>query len=116
WEGLDGSQVLTHFPPADSYNAVATVPEVVFSVRNFKDHEHSRESMYVFGYGDGGGGPTAEMLERLARMKDVDGLPRVEIAPPQAFFSKIAEKWDDYTTWVGELYFEMHRGTYTSQA
>jgi alpha-mannosidase len=76
WEGLDGSQVLTHFPPADTYNSVANVQEVLKSSRLFKEHDRARDSMLVFGYGDGGVG-TPEMLEQPGRMADVDGLPRV---------------------------------------
>jgi alpha-mannosidase len=116
WEGLDGSRVLTHFPPLDTYNAVANVEEVLFNVRNFKDHERSKESYMLFGYGDGGGGPTLDMLEQVKRMGDVDGLPRVEMRSPQEFFTRLEEDAQDLTVWVGELYLELHRGTYTTQA
>ncbi len=116
WEGLDGSQVLVHFPPADTYNADASVKELLFNVTNFKDHERANESYYLFGYGDGGGGPTQEMLEQLSRVKDVDGLPRVEIRTPQEFFERCKADAKDMPVWVGELYFELHRGTYTTQA
>ncbi len=116
WEGIDGSQVLTHFPPADTYNAEASVKDVVYNVSNFKDHERAKESYLLFGYGDGGGGPTPAMLEQIRRMKDVDGLPRVEIRSPEEFFTRCAADLKDPTIWVGELYFELHRGTYTSQA
>lgn len=116
WEGLDGSQVLAHFPPADTYNGSGSVQDIMFGLKNFKDHERARESMYIYGWGDGGGGPTDEMLERLGRIKDVDGVPKVTLQPPSAFFKKAEERWDRYTKWVGELYFEYHRGTYTTQA
>jgi alpha-mannosidase len=116
WEGLDGSQVLTHFPPTDTYNSVASVKEVIYHVNNFKDHERARESYLLFGYGDGGGGPTTGMLEQLQRMKDVDGLPQVQMRSPHAFFTRCAADAKDLPTWVGELYFELHRGTYTTQA
>jgi alpha-mannosidase len=116
WEGLDGSRVLTHFPPADTYNALANVEELVQSMQRFKDHGRSDASLYIFGFGDGGGGPNEAMLERLQRMHNVDGLPRVHIDAPVTFFEHCAETARDLTTWVGELYFELHRGTYTSQA
>jgi alpha-mannosidase len=116
WEGLDGSRVLTHFPPADTYSAEATVKEVLFNLSNFKEYDRARESYMLFGYGDGGGGPTPEMLERLRRMADVDGLPRVTIRPPGEFFERCAADIQEPATWVGELYFEFHRGTYTTQA
>jgi alpha-mannosidase len=116
WEGLDGSQVLAHFPPADTYNGSGSVQELMLGLKNFKDHERARESMYIYGWGDGGGGPTDEMLERLGRLKDVDGVPKVTLQPPSAFFKQAEQRWDRYTKWVGELYFEYHRGTYTTQA
>jgi alpha-mannosidase len=116
WQGLDGSEVLTHFPPADTYNAEATVPELRAAAAAYKDHPRSRRSLLVFGHGDGGGGPTAEMLERLRRVGDLAGMPPVEIAAPEVFFDELAAEAQDLRTVVGELYFEYHRGTYTSQA
>lgn len=116
WEGMDGSQVLTHFPPADTYTARADVAEVLRNVQNFKEHDRARESLMLYGYGDGGGGPTPEMLEQLCRMQEVDGLPRVVSRSPQEFFERCADDIKHPTTWVGELYLELHRGTYTSQA
>jgi alpha-mannosidase len=116
WEGLDGSQVLTHFPPADTYNSMANVQEVLRTSQKFKEHDRSRESMLLFGYGDGGGGPTPEMLEQLKRMGDLDGLPRVTQRPVREFFARCEAEIQDPVTWVGELYFELHRGTYTTQA
>ncbi len=116
WEGLDGSQVLTHFPPADTYNSMANVKEVLYNVTNFKDHDRANESYLLFGYGDGGGGPTTAMLEQLGRMGDVDGLPRVQMRSPQEFFTRCEADAKDPLVWVGELYFELHRGTYTTQA
>ncbi len=116
WEGIDGTRILTHFPPADTYNGDASVREILYSERNFKDHAGSRDSLYLFGIGDGGGGPSREMLEQIRRMKNVDGLPPVEIADPQRFFDRLAGDADRLQTWVGELYLELHRGTYTTHA
>jgi alpha-mannosidase len=116
WQGLDGSEVLTHFPPADTYNAEATVAELHREGASYKDHGRSRHSLLVFGHGDGGGGPTDEMLERLRRARDVAGLPRTTIRSPAEFFDLLEADASDLRTVVGELYFELHRGTYTSQA
>ena len=116
WQGLDGSEVLTHFPPADTYNAEATVAELHREGATYKDHGRSRHSLMVFGHGDGGGGPTAEMLERLRRARDIAGLPRTTIRSPVEFFDLLEADASDLRTVVGELYFELHRGTYTSQA
>jgi alpha-mannosidase len=116
WEGLDGSRVLTHFPPANIYEGNGTAKEVLYSMTNYKDLDRSTEAYYLFGFGDGGGGPTRPMLEQLKRMHDVDGLPRVEIRSPLDFFTRLEANSQDLLTWVGELYFELHRGTYTTQA
>jgi len=116
WEGIDGSRVLTHFPPTDTYNGMATVAEVLMHYTNFKDKDRASESCMLFGFGDGGGGPTEEMLERIRRMKDIPGLPSVTIRKPQAFFARCEKDITDPIVWSGELYMEGHRGTYTTQA
>ncbi|HEX5898549.1 MAG TPA: glycoside hydrolase family 38 C-terminal domain-containing protein [Solirubrobacteraceae bacterium] len=115
WVGIDGSAVLAHFPPADTYNAEATVPELRRAARDFKDHALSTRSLLVFGWGDGGGGPTAQMLETLVRVEDLQGVPRTTIGDPEAFFARLADE-ADWPEVVGELYLEYHRGTYTTQA
>jgi alpha-mannosidase len=116
WEGIDGSRVLTHFPPSDTYNGVATVEDIVKHDTNFKDNDRASESALVYGYGDGGGGPTEEMLERIRRMKDVAGLPRVTPRAPADFFPRFKANIVDPIVWSGELYFELHRGTYTTHS
>jgi alpha-mannosidase len=116
WEGLDGTRVFTHFPPVDTYNAEFSGREMAHLVRNFRDKGRSRHSLVPFGFGDGGGGPTREMLARAKRLRDLEGAPRVAIEPPAAFFAKAAAEYHDAPVWVGELYLELHRGTYTSQA
>jgi alpha-mannosidase len=115
WVGIDGSAVLAHFPPADTYNAEVTVPELRRAARDFKDHALSARSLLVFGWGDGGGGPTARMLETLARVEDLQDVPRTAIGDPEAFFAELTDE-ADWPEVVGELYLEYHRGTYTTQA
>ena len=109
WEGIDGSRIFTHFPPADTYNGSFTPEEVGASVRNFKDGHSSQRSLYLFGWGDGGGGPQAEMIESAHRLG-------VELGRAADFFDSASAEATDLTTAVGELYFELHRGTYTSQS
>jgi alpha-mannosidase len=116
WQGIDGTRIFTHFPPADTYNAAMTPSELAYNVRNFKDHGRSRRSLYVYGYGDGGGGPTVEMLENARRLADVEGMPRVTLEKSSEFFRKAEEEARDLPLWVGELYLELHRATYTTQA
>lgn len=116
WQGIDGSEVLGHFPPADNYNSDINVKELLHAQREFKDHDSSGTSLLVFGYGDGGGGPTTAMLESLRRVADLQGLPRTQCATSDEFFEALEAEAADRHVVVGELYFEYHRGVYTSQA
>ncbi|XP_005113086.2 alpha-mannosidase 2C1 [Aplysia californica] len=117
WEGIDGSSVLAHFPPGDSYKMTGTVNQVRRSSTNFQDKGRSNRSLFLFGYGDGGNGPSEEMMERLLRMKDCDGLPKVHMSNSDEFFDAVEkEKPDMLCRWRGELYLELHNGTYTTWA
>eukprot|EP00871_Galdieria_phlegrea_P001735 jgi/Galph1/2562/GphlegSOOS_G1192.1 len=117
WEGLDGHSVLAHFPPADTYNSIGTVEEVVFSSTNNQELGIFNESLMLFGHGDGGGGPNPAILESLSRMKDVAGVPHVELdTTPEQFFQEMEKYEKELPHWIGELYLEDHRGTLTSQA
>jgi alpha-mannosidase len=116
WQGIDGTRLFTHFPPADTYNALMTPKELAYSVRNFREHDRATRSLTIYGYGDGGGGPTAEMLENARRLRNVEGMPTVTLEKASAFFKKAEEDAKDLPVWVGELYLELHRGTYTTQA
>lgn len=108
--------MLTHFPPSDTYNGFVSVEELQRHYTRFKDRERANESCLLFGYGDGGGGPTEEMMERVRRLRDVPGLPDLEIRPPSEFFARCEADLKDPVVWTGELYFEKHRGTYTTHA
>lgn len=116
WEGLDGTRVFTHFPPVDTYNSELSGAEMAHLVRNFSEKGLANRSLVPFGHGDGGGGPTREMLARAARLRDLEGSARVEIEAPSAFFEKALADHADPAVWVGELYLELHRATYTTQA
>ena len=118
WEGIDGTRVLTHFPPVDTYNAEITPAELAYSVGRFAEHEWSSWSLMPFGYGDGGGGPTARCSSGCAGSADLDGMPRVEQGAPAEFFDRVDAEiagGAPVPVWRGELYFETHRGTLTSQ-
>jgi alpha-mannosidase len=114
WEGIDGTRTLAHFPPADTYNGDMSVLEVLKGDRQFAQHAVSRRSLYPFGYGDGGGGPTRAMLESARRMQDLDGVPRVETDTVASFWDAVRAEAAELPVWVGELYLEYHRGTYTT--
>ncbi|HET6172740.1 MAG TPA: glycoside hydrolase family 38 C-terminal domain-containing protein [Gaiellales bacterium] len=116
WRGDDGSEVLAHYPPADTYNSVVSAPELLKVARSYRDHDHARTSLLVFGYGDGGGGPTRDMLETLRRAADLQGLPRTTQRTSEEFFDALEADGGDRPVVTGELYFEYHRGVYTSQA
>ena len=116
WQGIDGSEVLTHFPPANTYNAVATVEQLRRNVKVYKDSDRSGQSLLLYGVGDGGGGPTRDMLERIRRAEDLQGLPQTVNRNTTDFWEQLEEGFTDRPVRVGELYFELHRGTYTTQA
>ncbi len=116
WEGLDGTRVFTHFPPVDTYNSELTGAELAHASANFSDKAGATTSLLPFGHGDGGGGPTREMVARAARLIDLDGSPRVTVERPAEFFARAEGEYADPPIWAGELYLEYHRGTYTSQA
>jgi alpha-mannosidase len=114
WEGIDGSEVLVHL--YNDYNSQTNPASVIqrWNERVQKDGFSTR--LFPFGWGDGGGGPTRDHLEFLRRERDLEGVPKVKIASPAAYFEdQEAKGWPD-ARYVGELYFQAHRGTYTSQA
>ena len=116
WEGIDGTRVFTHFPPVDTYNSEISGAELAHASRNFAEHGYATRSLVPFGHGDGGGGPTREMLARAYRTADLEGSPKVRLESPSAFFEAAHADHRKPAVWSGELYLEFHRGTYTSQA
>jgi alpha-mannosidase len=114
WRGLDGSQVLTHFPPADTYNSHGRLTHVLKSISNNKQKAVNAKSLLLFGHGDGGGGPDDYMLEALHRLQDLRDVPKVKFGSVEGFFEEL--EGSEYPTWQGELYFELHRGTFTTMA
>jgi len=116
WQGIDGSQVLTHMLPEETYNSPAAPRSVRKIEQNYKDSGISHHSLMVFGIGDGGGGPGVEHLERLARIKNLAGLSPVKQESAADFFKKWRVEADRFPTWVGELYLERHEGTLTTEA
>jgi alpha-mannosidase len=116
WQGIDGSRVLAHLPPEDTYNGPAAPRSLVKLENDYLDKGVSDRALMLFGIGDGGGGPGEEHLERLLREKNLSGLCPVIQEPAEKFFSRLRDGSDRYSTWVGELYLEKHQGTFTSQA
>jgi len=122
WRGIDGSEVLTHFINTPShrwfatYNGTLEPWQVKGTWDAYKQKEHHDEVLLSFGFGDGDGGPTAEMLEYGRRLNDFPGSPRVSLGRAIDFFRRLEEDAAALPVWHGELYLEFHRGTYTTQA
>ena len=130
--GIDGSRVLTHFmttpelredfvhglPYKKTYNGVMGPAAAVGSWESYIQKDLNNELIMAFGYGDGGGGPSKEMLETAGRLKNFPGIPRVRMRFPSEYFADLEKRLagGEVPEWTGELYLEYHRGTYTSQA
>ena len=116
WRGIDGSEVLTHFPPEDTYNASVVPRELIPAETRFNENTILDEFMSLYGIGDGGGGPKEEYVERALRLADLEGCPKVKFDRADRFFERLSRHRDQLPTWSGELYLELHRGTLSVQA
>lgn len=126
WRGIDGSEIPTHFitTPCRSwfltYNAMMTVAEVKQNWAEYHQKHVHLEPLLTYGFGDGGGGPTEEMLHTALRMSAAPsrftGLPQIKHENTGSLMKRVAAKADELPAWDGELYLEYHRGTYTTQA
>lgn len=130
WQGLDGTRVLTHFSTtkktesffAATYNSDASPDETLNTWTNFQQKDYGAPGvtpplLMSYGWGDGGGGPTREMLENLREMGEFPSTPQIHTGRVDEFFRKLEnDVGDNLPTWNGELYLEYHRGTYTTQA
>jgi alpha-mannosidase len=128
WRGIDGTEVLTHFITAPDLHATTTYytyngpmrpADMIGTWNNYRQQDINDSLLYLCGWGDGGGGPTEEQLERVQIMNDLPAFPRVHFGRAETFFMELYQRvWKNprLPTWVGELYLEYHRGTYTSQA
>jgi alpha-mannosidase len=130
WQGIDGSKVVAYFLTTQSYdsNSFNTTycpnlkPTHVMGTWRRHGQQHLNSELFlVYGHGDGGGGPTREMLHNIRRMeRGIPGCPTVKHAPMRPFFEGLIERMqtnpERYPVWVGELYAEFHRGTLTSVA
>ncbi|MBQ9789555.1 MAG: alpha-mannosidase [Lentisphaeria bacterium] len=116
WRGIDGSEVLTHFPPENNYNADVLPVAQNQAQDRFAEAGFLDEFVSLFGIGDGGGGPAMHHLERAERLQNLDGVPKFKYSKTADFFERLAAKNPKLAKWDGELYLEMHRGTLTTQA
>ena len=116
WKGIDGTSIFSHFPPADTYVSDGSVEDVLKNVTNNRDKGRTNCSLLLFGEGDGGGGPHLSHVEHLARVQNFEGLPKVKFSTCHDFFKEAEETSSKLMTWEGELYLELHNGTYTTMA
>jgi alpha-mannosidase len=116
WQGLDGSEIVAHQVrnPRGGYNGAVDADALLRTWDGFRDKGAHRASLYVYGHGDGGGGPDAAMRARLPRLAWLPGLPEVQRGRADAFFAGVDAQ--RLPVWRGEQYLQFHRGTYTSQA
>lgn len=128
WRGIDGTEVLTHFvtapgedlpSPSYTYNGPLHPKDMIGTWRRYQQQVINDQLLYLGGWGDGGGGPAEDQLERAQIMANLPAFPLVRMGRVDAYFDDLYQRvWEHprLPTWVGELYLEYHRGTYTSQA
>jgi len=116
WVGIDGTSIPSHFLPADTYIGQNTPDELDRGDRQYAQSGVLPAWLQAYGWGDGGGGPTEDSIERVARYADCEGMPRTRHSSVQSFVDKLLDASDRLPVWAGELYLELHRGTYTTQA
>lgn len=114
WKGMDGSEIVSFLPTSYTYK---TDPMELNHVWKNRCQARDLDAFLLpFGYGDGGGGPSRDHIEYALRQKNLEGSVKVKFSDPVEFFEDMQEKGGPKNTYVGELYFTAHRGTYTSQA
>lgn len=116
WEGNDGSKVLAHsfLNPNGGYNGHINPEDVHQTWKNFIGKRIQDETLLAFGWGDGGGGPSEDMLQNYERIKDYPVLPRLRMGKVEEFYDSLTR--EGLPTYVGEMYLELHRATLTTQA
>lgn len=117
WSGHDGSEVLVHILPQDrDYNGKMQADDLVKAEQGLIEKDRLDQFIYTYGVGDGGGGPTDLMVERAPYLQSLEGVPKVEFGSIEGALDHFRAHQDELELWTGEIYFEGHRGTYTSQA
>ena len=114
WVGLDGSQVLVHLH--NDYNSQTSPANTIQRWRERVQKDGIATRLMPFGWGDGGGGPERDHVEFALRQRNLEGCPSVRLSGPLEFFKDLEERGYPDNRYVGELYFQAHRGTYTTQA
>ena len=125
WEGIDGTRILTqflttprevqHLPFPTNYKSDLTAAEVTGTWTASTAKERVRDLPIAFGYGDGGGGPTGELIRRARVWREMPGAPEVRLSTVRDCMEAIEAQAQTVPVWADELYLEGHRGTLTSQ-
>ena len=115
WQGVDGTKILSFLQPL-GYNGETGPGHISEAYYAQKQKDVFPVSLAPVGYGDGGGGPTYQMLETARRSRELPGLPRAEFATAESFFREAEQVQDKLPVWNDEMYYEFHRGTYSSQS
>ena len=110
WRGMDGTKVLTHL---NIMHCRPDVEDLASAMKTVKDPDMFCGKLVAFGFGDGGGGPTAGMLEDARRVRHMPGVPKAEYMTASEFMHKVEQEAKDLAVYDGELYVEYHRGTLT---
>ncbi len=116
WQGIDRSEIVVHFPPEDTYNSELKPQGMRKAQSNFAEKSFLDEFLVLYGIGDGGGGPTEEIIESGIRQQNLEGCPKIIFGHAQEMLDRLAAQKERLPRWVGELYLELHRGTLTTQA
>lgn len=117
WQGIDGTKILSIMPPLN-YNGSLSPKDCIAQWEQFRQKDQCDEVLYSFGYGDGGGGPTKQMLETGMRLKNMVGIPKCSFGKIQDYFDRLDEsvEKEKLPVWNDELYLELHRACQTTQA
>lgn len=117
WEGADGTRIPAVMPPLN-YNGNPTPADCREQWNRFQQKERVDELPFPFGYGDGGGGPTAGQIETGRRLENLAGVPKCTFGRLEDCVERMVKKTDrnKLPVWNGELYLEYHRACQTSQA
>lgn len=115
WRGIDGTEVLACVPPTHfiTWNMPSQIQE---NWEAYIDKDSGGQTMNMFGYGDGGSGCTEEMIELMHRFDKLSVMPKCTHMGGAEFLEKNLKNNDSLETWDGELYLEMHRGTFTTKS
>ena len=114
WKGVDGSEVLVHLGQEPGYNGGVHVSQLQELEEKHQQVGIHNEVLVPTGYGDGGGGPTEEMLERTKRLQSLASMPKCRWGRIEDFFARLEDVRDDLPEWNGEIYLEFHRGVQTT--